>query len=114
MKTINIADGLFITYEDCNTIAGIVAHECLIHMTGSMEDIGHCMTALDALDIDSDSVTLQIYCQEHLDGYHNKPDMSCNFPEVVDIEAVMTYFQGCLDAGEKIDKAFLKELGEIA
>jgi len=27
---------------------------------------------------------------------------------------ILAYFNQCIEAGEKIDKAFLKELGEIA
>ena len=71
MKTINIADGLFITYE----VSGITfknpkAVDCLIHVTGSLEEIIKFTQTLDDLDIDFDDVTLQLYCQEHLDGFH--------------------------------------------
>ena len=70
MKTINIADGLFITYEVNDVLANSRAYECLIHMTGSVNQILGFAAKLDEMDIDEDETTLELYCQEHLDGYH--------------------------------------------
>lgn len=70
MKTINIADGLFITYKIGLFVSDKRPYECLIHMTGSRFDIDGFNSLLDEMNIDSDDVTLRIYCQEHLDGFH--------------------------------------------